>query len=65
MIGGAAITEAVFAWPGLGTVVFQAVAWRDYALVQGVILFSAISFVFINLSIDVLYTILDPRIRYG
>jgi len=65
VIGGAAITEAVFAWPGLGTVVFQAVAWRDYALVQGVILFSAISFVFINLSIDVLYTVLDPRVRYG
>jgi peptide/nickel transport system permease protein len=65
VVGGAAITEAVFAWPGLGTVAFQAIGWRDYALVQGVVLFSAVSFVFINVAIDLLYTVLDPRIRYG
>lgn len=63
VMGGAVITEAVFAWPGIGTVTVQAVYQRDYALVQGVVLFGAFVFVGVNLAVDALYSVLDPRIR--
>lgn len=64
MVGGAVITEEVFAWPGLGRLLILAVAQRDIPLVQGLLLVFAASFVLVNLLVDVLYAFLDPRIRY-
>jgi ABC-type dipeptide/oligopeptide/nickel transport system permease component len=63
LLGGAAITETVFAWPGIGRLAVQAVASRDYPLVQGVVLAAAIIFTLIHLVVDVLYAYLDPRAR--
>ena len=63
LIGGAVITEYVFALPGVGRLVVDAVFARDYPLVQGVILLIAVSFIVSNLLVDLLYGWLDPRIR--
>src|SRR5215212_3796306 len=65
LIGGAVITEYVFALPGVGRLVVDAVFSRDYPVVQGVILLISIGFVVSNLAVDVVYGWLDPRIRYG
>ncbi len=65
LLGGAVIVETVFAYPGLGREVVTAIINRDFPVVQGIALFSAGSFVLINFLVDVLYTIVDPRIRYG
>ena len=65
LLGGAVITESVFAWPGMGKLVVDAIFFRDFPVVQTVLILSATIFVAINLVIDVLYTVLDPRIRYG
>lgn len=64
MVGGAVITEEVFAWPGLGRLLILAVGQRDIPLVQGLLLVFATSFVVVNLLVDILYAFLDPRIRY-
>jgi peptide/nickel transport system permease protein len=64
LIGGAVITEYVFALPGVGRLVVDAVFARDYPLVQGVVLLIAIAFIVSNLLVDVLYGLIDPRIRY-
>lgn len=64
MVGGAVITEEVFAWPGLGRLLILSVAQRDIPLVQGLLLVFATSFVVVNLIVDVLYAFLDPRIRH-
>jgi peptide/nickel transport system permease protein len=64
LLGGAVITESVFAWPGMGKLVVDAIFFRDFPVVQTVLIFSATIFVVINLVVDVLYTVLDPRIRY-
>ncbi len=64
MVGGAVITEEVFAWPGLGRLLILAVGQRDIPLVQGLLLVFATSFVVVNLLVDVLYAFLDPRIRH-
>jgi ABC-type dipeptide/oligopeptide/nickel transport system permease component len=64
MMGGAVITEEVFAWPGLGRLLILSVAQRDIPLVQGLLLVFAASFVLVNLLVDVLYAFLDPRIRH-
>lgn len=63
MLGGAAIVETVFAWPGLGRLVVEAAFDRDYPVVQGFVLLSAVVFVSLNLSVDLLYRALDPRVR--
>lgn len=63
LLGGAAITETVFAWPGIGRLAIQAVASRDYPLVQGVVLVAAVIFTLIHLVVDLLYAWLDPRAR--
>ncbi|MDH4317144.1 MAG: ABC transporter permease [Desulfobulbaceae bacterium] len=60
---GAVITETVFAWPGLGALMVSAVSNRDYPLIQGIVLFTAIIFVLINFLVDIAYQFLDPRIR--
>jgi peptide/nickel transport system permease protein len=64
LMGGAIITETIFSWPGIGLYAYQSVGSRDYASIQGVVLYGALLFVLINLLVDVLYAILDPRVRY-
>lgn len=63
LIGGAVIVEVVFAWPGIGLLVVDSIFARDYPVVQGVILTIAILVVVVNLAVDVVYTLIDPRIR--
>jgi peptide/nickel transport system permease protein len=65
LLGGAVITESVFAWPGMGKLVVDAIYFRDFPVVQTILILSASVFVVINLLVDVLYTFLDPRIRYA
>lgn len=64
LLGGAVLTETVFAWPGVGTLMLHAILQRDYPLVQGCVLVVALTFVLVNLVVDLLYAWLDPRIRY-
>lgn len=64
LLGGAVVTETIFNWPGIGKLVIEAIWRRDYPIVQAVLLLSAFAFVAINLVVDLLYTYLDPRIRY-
>jgi len=64
LLGGAVLTETVFAWPGVGTLMVQGILARDFPLVQGCVLVVALSFVLVNLAVDLLYVWLDPRIRY-
>jgi peptide/nickel transport system permease protein len=64
LMGGAIITETIFSWPGIGLYAYESVSSRDYASIQGVVLYGALLFVLINLLVDVLYAILDPRVRY-
>ncbi|HEY7649777.1 MAG TPA: ABC transporter permease [Methylomirabilota bacterium] len=64
LIGGAVVTESVFALPGLGRLTVDAILRRDYPVIQGVILIVSGVYVLINLVVDVLYVVLDPRIRY-
>lgn len=63
LLEGAVITETVFAWPGIGRLAIQAVFERDYPLVQGIVLFAAVIYVLVNLTVDVIYGYLDPRVR--
>jgi peptide/nickel transport system permease protein len=63
MIGGTVVTETVFNLPGVGNLVVRAVLRRDYPVIQGALLVIAAIYVFINFSIDVIYTLVDPRIR--
>jgi peptide/nickel transport system permease protein len=63
-LGGSVIVEQIFAWPGIGWLTIQSITVRDYAVVQGVVMFSAVVFLLANLLVDVLYTLLDPRIKY-
>ncbi|MBZ2195538.1 ABC transporter permease [Occultella gossypii] len=63
ILSGVIVVEVVFAWPGLGRLVYDAVAARDYALIQGAVLLIAVLFLFVNLIVDVLSAIVDPRIR--
>jgi peptide/nickel transport system permease protein len=65
LLGGAVIVEQIFALPGLGRLILDAISQRDYALVQGSILFVALNFLVINLLVDLAYAALDPRIRLG
>ena len=64
-LGGSVIVETVFAWPGIGLLTIHSITVRDYAVVQGVVMFSAIAFLVVNLLVDILYTFLDPRITYN
>lgn len=63
MIGGAVLIETVFAWPGIGRLAFEAVFQRDYNLLCGIVLCSAVLVVIVNLTVDLLYTVLDPRVE--
>jgi len=64
-LAGAVLVEVVYAWPGIGRLVFDAIGNRDYPVIQGAVLFIAVLFVFINLVTDLAYAALDPRIRLG
>lgn len=65
LLGGAVLTESIFAWPGVGRLAFEAISNRDYPLINGSILLFATTFVVVNLVVDLLYAALDPRIRYA
>ena len=64
VLTGTIITETIFSWPGVGRLLIQAISFRDYPLVQGCILLIAVTYVAMNLLVDLLYAWLDPRIRY-
>jgi len=63
LLGGAVVTETVFAWPGMGRLAIQSIYNRDYPVVQSTVFIAAILFILINLALDVLYGVLDPRTR--
>ena len=64
LLGGAVVTETIFSRPGLGRLAVDAIAGRDFPLIQGTVLFAAVTYVLVNLIVDLLYAMLDPRIRY-
>ncbi|HYB96663.1 MAG TPA: nickel ABC transporter permease [Vicinamibacterales bacterium] len=64
VLTGAVITETIFAWPGIGRLLIQSIGFRDYPMVQGCILLIAVTYVGVNLVTDLLYGVLDPRIRF-
>lgn len=65
MLAGAVLTESVFSWPGIGRLLVDSIMGRDYPVVQTALLVIALIFVLANLVVDVLYALLDPRIRYN
>jgi peptide/nickel transport system permease protein len=65
LLGGAVVVEQVFAWPGLGRLMVEAISFRDITIIQAGVFWFAFSFILINLVVDLSYTLLDPRIRYG
>jgi glutathione transport system permease protein len=64
LLGGTVVIESVFAWPGLGRLLVEAVDGRDYPVIQTLMLFFSLQFVAINLVVDLLYAAIDPRISY-
>jgi peptide/nickel transport system permease protein len=64
LIGGAVVTESVFAIPGLGRLTVDAITRRDYPVIQGIVLMFSFVYVLVNLGVDLLYALFDPRIRY-
>ena len=65
LLGGSVIVEAVFAWPGLGRLMIESLNVRDITVVQAGLFWFALSFILINLFVDILYTFIDPRIRFA
>ena len=65
LLGGAVLTETVFSWPGVGLALYNAISFRDYPIVQGGVLIVAVAFVLVNLFTDLLYAVVDPRIKNG
>jgi len=63
LIGGAVVVEVIFAWPGIGLLVYNSIFARDYPVVQGVIMTIAVLVVLVNLAVDLVYSLIDPRIR--
>lgn len=64
LLGGAILTETIFSWPGIGRYIYDAIQYRDYPVIQSGILIVAFMFVMINLFVDILYGLIDPRIKY-
>jgi peptide/nickel transport system permease protein len=64
LLGGTVLVESVFSWPGMGRLLVDAIFTRDYPVIQGAVLMFAVVFTLVNLSVDLLYGLLDPRIRY-
>jgi len=65
LLSGTVVTETVFAWPGLGRLLVQSVSWRDYPVVEAVVLLLSVLYLGINLVVDIAYAYLNPRIRFG
>ena len=65
VIGGLVVTESVFNLPGVARFLVQAVLWRDYPVVQNLVMLIAVVVILANLAVDLLYGLLDPRVRYG
>jgi ABC-type dipeptide/oligopeptide/nickel transport system permease component len=65
LLGGAVVTETIFSRPGLGRLAVDAILSRDFPVVQGTVLFAAVTYVLVNLFVDISYAVVDPRIRYG
>ncbi|KAA0544954.1 ABC transporter permease [Bacillus sp. BGMRC 2118] len=65
LLGGAILTETIFSWPGIGRYIYEAIGYRDYPVIQSGILIIATIFVLINLIVDLLYALVDPRIKYS
>jgi len=65
LLGGAVLTETVFAWPGIGSYIVKSITASDYPVIQGAVLLIAFVFVLVNLLVDLLYAFLDPRIKYS
>lgn len=65
LLGGAFIIEVVFGWPGIGELAVQAIQWRDFAITQAVILVGALTYVGVNVAVDCLYAVIDPRVQLG
>lgn len=65
LLGGTVLTETVFSWPGIGRLLVESILARDYPVIQGSILVFALLFILINLTVDLLYGLIDPRVRYG
>ena len=65
LLAGTVVVETLFAWPGLGQLAINSVRVRDYSVIQGIVLFEAVIFVFMNLLVDLSYGLLDPRVRLG
>jgi peptide/nickel transport system permease protein/oligopeptide transport system permease protein len=64
LMAGAVITETVFTWPGIGSLLVTSILARDYPVVQGAVLLIAVTFIVVNLLVDLVYGFIDPRIRY-
>lgn len=64
LLGGAVLTETVFSWPGIGRLLISSIGYRDYPMIQGIVLFVVLVFIVMNLLVDIIYAYLDPRIRY-
>ena len=64
LLGGAVLTETVFAWPGLGRLIVDSIKARDYPMIQGAILVFGLLYILVNLAVDIIYAYVDPRIRY-
>ncbi|MFN2186909.1 MAG: ABC transporter permease [Anaerolineae bacterium] len=65
MLGGSIYIETIFAWPGLGQLLEQAIGWRDFPLIMAIAIFTSLIVLLLNLLTDVAYAVIDPRIRYG
>ena len=65
LLGGAILTETIFSWPGIGRYIYEAIGFRDYPVIQSGILIVAFLFVVVNLIVDILYTVIDSRIKYN
>ena len=63
LLGGVVVTETVFAWPGLGRLLVDSISYRDYPVIQAEILLFSLEFVLINIAVDLLYGVVDPRVR--
>jgi ABC-type dipeptide/oligopeptide/nickel transport system permease component len=65
LLAGTVVVETVFARPGIGRLIVSSILAKDFPMVQGIILLTATTYVLVNLLVDILYSVLDPRIRYG
>src|SRR5699024_2618725 len=65
LLGGAVLTETIFSWPGMGLLIIEAIENRDFVVVQNTVLFIALIFVVVNLIIDILYIVVNPKVDYS